>query len=147
MTEETIPVLAIRQPNASLIMDHCKTHEVRSRNTNIRGEIAIYASRTRPRVEDLERFGGVYSDVDAHIRGKIIALANLIDCIKEESEENFASVDMRALHWNHVGNFVPDHTYYWILNNVRRVKPVEFKATSIVWSKIKRDKIKVIPND
>lgn len=143
--DNLIPVLAVRQPWASLIMDHYKKYEVRSQNTNKRGTIAIYASRTKPRASDLALFDKTMGDAAAHQYGKIIAIADLVDCRKEESAENFASVDMRALHWNPAGNFVQDHTYYWILQNVRRVEPVEFKATSVVWSRIERDKLQVIP--
>lgn len=44
--EETIRVLAVRQPWASLIVEGLKTIEVRTRNTTIRGRVVIYAPST-----------------------------------------------------------------------------------------------------
>lgn len=41
--DKAIRVLAVRQPWASLIVEGLKTIEVRTRNTNIRGPVAIYA--------------------------------------------------------------------------------------------------------
>lgn len=52
MSDE-IRVLAVRQPWASLIVEGLKTIEVRSRPTNIRGKVAIYASTKKPTFNDL----------------------------------------------------------------------------------------------
>lgn len=47
-------VLAVRQPWASLIVEGLKTIEVRSKPTNIRERIAIYASTTFPTKKEIE---------------------------------------------------------------------------------------------
>lgn len=54
--EEFIRVLAVRQPWASLIVEGLKTIEVRPRNTNIRGPVAIYAGKPVPSSAEEEHF-------------------------------------------------------------------------------------------
>lgn len=67
MTEETIRVLAVRQPWASLIVEGLKTIEVRSRNTNVRERVAIYASTHRPTKKELS---GVWRDLEEMVMAK-----------------------------------------------------------------------------
>lgn len=59
-------VLAVKQPWADLIISGKKIIEIRTRKTNIREQIAIYASRTKPSKEDVkwleQEFGYNFDD-------------------------------------------------------------------------------------
>ncbi|WP_406661563.1 ASCH domain-containing protein [Methanolobus sp. ZRKC3] len=144
--QEQIKVLAIKQPWASLIADGFKTLEVRSRNTNIRGPIAIYASRTKPKNSELEHYftfmSGMLKPIPPLQQGQIIATAELVDSYPVGSSEAF-----RILAHNHHNplSYYQDGLHFWELENVQKVEPVEFKFKgSIVWSKIDKSLLKVV---
>ena len=69
--------LSIRQPWAELIMLGEKDTEYRSRATNVRGRIAIYASLSNEDLEDAEEYG---LSLDKLPRGVIIGTVELFDC-------------------------------------------------------------------
>lgn len=69
--------LSIRQPWAELIMLGEKDTEYRSRATNVRGRIAIYASLSNENLEDAELFG---LSLDRLPRGVLIGTVELFDC-------------------------------------------------------------------
>jgi hypothetical protein len=143
--DDKLRVLAVRQPWASLIADGFKNLEVRSRNTNIRGPIAIYASRTKPADTELDHYFsfmmGMLKPIPPLPQGQIIAIADLEDSFPVGCQESF-----RTLEVNHLNplTYYREGLHFWKLRNVQKVKPVEFKATSIVWSKIERERLQVI---
>lgn len=135
IADNDLKVLAIKQPWASLIMKGFKSIEIRTRRTNIRGKIGIYASRTRPRKPDLEwidSFGYNPSQLDGFPTGKIIGTVELVDCIKYTSAEQF-SVDQI----NHLNKteWYQDQIYGWVLRNPCSIEHIDFKFSgAIVWS-------------
>ncbi len=62
--DEAIRVLAVRQPWASLIIEALKTIEVRSRNTTIKGPVAIYASGHKPTKSEVSSVFGLVDDLE-----------------------------------------------------------------------------------
>ena len=146
--DNLMPVLAVRQPWASLIEMGYKTLEVRNMNTHFRGPIAIYASRSKPKKADLALFEDhiVFSGGgDCLPYGMIIAKAELAGCKKHVSESTFDS--LRHKHLAPMSYYQAGKTCLWMLENVQTVEPVDFKASSIVWSSIDRDMIKVAGTD
>ncbi len=142
--QEKIKVLAIRQPWASLIAEGLKTLEVRSRNTNIRGTIAIYASRTKPANTELDHYFnfmmGMLKPIPPLVQGQIIATAKLENSFPVGCQEAF-----RTLEVNHLNplSYYQEGLHFWELKNVQKVGPVEFKFKgSIVWSEIDKDLLK-----
>jgi hypothetical protein len=144
--DNLMPVLAVRQPWASLIADGFKDLEVRSQNTNIRGPIAIYASRTKPVDSELEHYFNFMRrrllPIPPLVQGKIIATAELENSFPVGCQEAF-----RTLEVNHLNplSYYQEGLHFWELGNVQKVEPVEHKFKgSIVWGKVDKDLIKVI---
>lgn len=142
MTE--IPVLAVRQPWASLIAEGHKTIEVRSRNTLKRGQFAIYASRTKPTGWCRKVSNGEIRDLDKLPTGQIIAVANLYNSLIAPTESDFTYFSDRHLLTSKY--YVPDKTCMWFLSDIQKAEPVDFKFQKgqVVWSKIDDSKLKVI---
>jgi len=144
--DNLMPVLAVRQPWASLIEMGYKTIEVRNMNTHFRGPIAIYASRSKPRKADLALFEDsiVFADGgDCLPYGVIIAKAQLSGCKKHVDKSTFDI--MKSKHLAPMSYYQPGKTCLWMLNNVQTIQTVEYKMNgSIVWGKVDRDLIKVV---
>jgi hypothetical protein len=86
-TRRITHAISVRQPYAELIIRGVKVHEYRSRPTNIRGRVYIYASKNTGRVEDYEQHG---LDRNSLITGKLIGTVEVIAC--EPSGHEFAYV-------------------------------------------------------
>jgi hypothetical protein len=143
---EQISVLAVRQPWANWIVQGFKHLEVRSTHTKKRGEVAIYASRTKPVDSELDLYYKYFQrrllPIPEVLQGHIIGTANLKESFPVGSFEGF-----RSLAENHHNplSYYRDGLYFWQFGNAQKVQPVEFKFNgSIVWSSIDREKIKVI---
>lgn len=144
-------VLAVRQPWASLIAKGLKTIEIRSRPTRIREDIAIYASRTKASEDELAYvYNVLYKDIGVNWRdlprrplpyGKILAVASLHDC-KLFSKQEFLSIQRQ--HWNPGRYYQDGKAYGWVLENIRKVAPFDFKFSgSVVWSAIDNEIIEL----
>jgi hypothetical protein len=73
--------LAIQQPWAELILRGIKTLEVRSRPTQLRGTIYLYASkRPSPLAAAAAATRRWNTDIDTLPRGKVVGLVDVIDC-------------------------------------------------------------------
>jgi hypothetical protein len=76
--------LSIRQPHAEAIMRRVKKIEYRSRQTNIRGTVYIYASRMRFSAESeaklMRRYRIRGDSCDKLPRGVLIGTVELYDC-------------------------------------------------------------------
>ena len=143
--QEQIKVLSIKEPWASLVADGFKTLEVRSRNTNIRGKIAIYATRTNPRNSELDYYfkfmSGMLKPIPPIQKGHIIATADIVDSYPVRTQEGF-----RTLYHNHLNplSYYQEGLHFWELENVQKVEPVEFKFKgSVVWSSIDKSLLKI----
>lgn len=131
-----IRVLAIRQPWASLIIRGLKNIEVRSKNTFVRGTIAIYASRAIIRKKDLkwvnENYDVPIEQLDDLPTGMIIGTVNLIECKEYESDFHF-KLDQRR-------HLSPEESYSknikgWFLKSPRPIEPVSYKFNGeVIWS-------------
>ena len=133
--------ITILQPFASLIACGAKKIETRSWATRYRGTIAIHAgkkllSNDRQIIADT-----LYEKQQFNIPlGAVIAIAELIDCVKVIGFDDFASCPiLDAKYWllNDTrevafGDFTVGR-YAWILANVRRVEPVPAKGMQRLW--------------
>ncbi|WP_440951983.1 ASCH domain-containing protein [Methanococcoides sp. FTZ1] len=131
-----IHVLAIRQPWATLVIRGLKDIEVRSKNTGIRGTIAIYASRTQIRKKDLKWVSENYNIPAEHLEdlptGKIIGTVNLVECKEYESDFHF-KLD-RNRHLNPEENY-SSNIKGWFFKSPRPIEPVNYKFNGeVVWS-------------
>ena len=135
MKPDYIRVLSIRQPWAGLLMDGSKTSEIRTMTTNIRGSIAVAASKSKPSREDVDwlRTCG-YTIFTTMPRGVILGTISLTGCTKIESKEHFRStVDA---HLNNPDCY-KDGLYAWEMKEPHLLTtPIEYTPLrgAIVWS-------------
>ena len=77
----TMLALSIRQPWAELILRGVKVEEFRSRRTNVRGRIFLYASLGRYNAADEAAWGVEHTiDINALPRGLIVGTVELYGC-------------------------------------------------------------------
>ena len=110
--------LGVRQPWAELILRGEKTIEVRSRNTNVRGTIYLYASKkvsTHPAAEKSAKQHKIVPD--EFPMGVLVGTVDIIDCIPCKSRDAKAGcVSRRDVKGQ----------YGWRLENAcRLVKPLD----------------------
>ena len=124
--------ITILQPWASLIACGAKRIETRSWSTSHRGPLAIHAGRTVP-IMDLftPRVEAALWNEDTPF-GKVIAIAELVDCVEMTIERIAEWRDMYGDDEIAFGHFEPGR-YAWILANVRRIEPVLAKGRQRLW--------------
>lgn len=152
---EEIRVLAVRQPWASLIVEGLKTIEVRSKPTNIRGKIAIYATDLRYSHSKVQEFFDHFDNMlskklisdyvcnyassmvpSSGPRGYIIGTVEITGCVKLRNDFEYSIYQNE--HLSPAEYYKPDNTYYWDLKHpVKFSKPIPYKPPkgAIVWSK------------
>jgi len=134
MTE--IRVLAVRQPWASLIVDGLKTIEIRSRPTNIRERVAIYASTAKQ--ETLE---GVYGpDYNYRIlpTGKIIGTVELYSSTTHPLGSSQVFERWHGEHHAPINYYIEGKTHFWYFKKpIKFSQPIPYKPPkgAVVWSK------------
>lgn len=83
--------ISVRQPWAALLVAGVKTVEIRSWKTQIRGSVLIHAAKTPDlRAEGWARLNTPELRELANLRGGIIGVANLIDCVNYKTQDAFA---------------------------------------------------------
>lgn len=135
-------VLAIRQPWIDEIISGRKTIEVRTRNTNFRGRVALYSTRTKINVNDIDWVVKINNDdyierscPSEFEQGCIIGTVEIVGCTMPNSINQFASDGSK--------HRIPPTRYnynmrYWHLSNPIRIDPIPFKMPkgAIIWSSI-----------
>lgn len=76
--DEITLALSIRQPHAELILRGEKNYEIRSRPTNVRGRIYIYAPQSWDAIPD-----HLPEELDI---GAIVGTVEIVGCIKSEGK-------------------------------------------------------------
>lgn len=139
LKENEIRVLAVRQPWASLIVEGLKTIEVRSRPTNLRERIAIYASRTTSS-EDFYNVKDLLFQLDYDLLpiGKIIGTV-FIDSSTTHPIISQTVYDMYS-NEHHYKYRINTHkgVHMWDLKNpIKFSQPIPYKPPTgaVVWSK------------
>lgn len=143
--------ITILQPWASLIPAGAKTIETRSWSTKYRGPIAIHAGKVEdivaynnlfPLIEPLEKSGKLPIFPNRRPTGKVIAIADLIDCLKvtdwaigdglrviSATLENGQIITGNELEF---GDYAPGR-YAWRLANVQQINPIPAKGKQRLW--------------
>jgi hypothetical protein len=82
MSRETpiIRALSIRQPYVEAILNGQKTIEYRSRKTNIRERVYIYASKSREADHVFKDFGYTWEEC---VKGVIVGSIEIVDCMPD----------------------------------------------------------------
>ncbi len=121
--------LTILQPWAEMIARGVKRVENRTWRTKYRGPLAIHVGKSLTWMESEdrdawpERYGVDMPRADELTFGAIIAVAELVDCVRVE--------DLPAGLRGHPFAAGP---WCWVLGNVRRVDPVRCKGAQLVWT-------------
>ena len=112
---DTMKVLTIKQPWASLIINSYKKYEFRSWKTNYRGKILIHAGKSLEK-DMLNRFKDYNLDIDL---GYIIGEAYLEDCIlvTEKFQDKLRKIDSVVYARNN-----HEEMYAWKLTNIKKYK-------------------------
>ena len=137
-------LLKVKQPWASMIAHGDKEIEVRSRNTNIREKIAIYATKTPPSSKDMDHVRKFFEfDLDRPLPnylqnmpiGRILATATISKSIpftqKEWKEE-------RLWHMAPDVFFEEGRTFGWYLEDVVKLdspRVCNLKKGTVVWDR------------
>lgn len=130
-------VISIRQPWASLIAKGYKKYEFRSWATKYRGDIFIHASKSVEK-DKLERFK--HLNINECPTGKIIAKANLLDCIKVNKlfEDNLIEKDETVY-----GATRGREGYAFKLGNIQEIEPIEAKGQLGIWNYDGKERIHI----
>jgi hypothetical protein len=121
--------VTILQPWAEMIARGVKRVENRTWRTKYRGEIAIHAGKARSCIdaEDPwawpERYGVALPQAGDLMFGAIIAVAELVDCVRVE--------DLPAGLRGHAFAAGP---WCWVLSGARRIEPIGCKGAQMVWT-------------
>ena len=146
-------VLAVRQPWASLIVEGLKTIEIRSRSTNIRERVAIYASKTPATKDDCEYVSALVWELQNKYKRtlpskyfvpynyKLFPSGQIIGTVEIESCEKLGGVDFSKEESGKYRSFAPGiirgKSYFWHLKNPTKfTEPVPYKPPrgAVVWS-------------
>ena len=120
-------VLTVKQPWASLIASSIKHYEFRSWKTNYRGKLYIHAGKDIEK-EFVNKFKVFNLD---YPKGKIIAVCDLVDCIKLDKETNKRIVKENELVYGHNPN---RDGYAWVLENVQMIDGKEINGKLGLWN-------------
>jgi len=128
-----------------LILSRLKTLEIRTWNTNFRGEFYLHASQNLiPRL--MSKFELKKEDLPS---GCLVGKAELVDVIKFENKDHFASMEHKHL-VNAIDWFQEGRTYGFVLENPTRLeKPIKFpgKLNFFNVDQLKPQKILLDKND
>jgi ASCH domain-containing protein len=84
--------LSVRQPWAELILRGHKTIEVRSKRTNLRERVFIYAGLNRIEQAEEARMAAQFGiDVDGLPRGVLVGTVGIVGCLPLSQDDNQAA--------------------------------------------------------
>ena len=114
-------VLSLKQPWAELVLQGKKKIEIRKWNTKFRGKFLIHSSKIPDKLA-MKKFG--FEKLDC---GFIIGQAELVNVKKYEDSSDFFRDEDLHLATLEFGN------YGFILDNVKRIKPIPTKGSLGFW--------------
>ena len=135
--------ITISEPWASKIASGEKWVENRIWPTKYRGEIAIHAGLGTQYLSKAE--------LAKYPTGCVIAIANLTACVKNDQVKDigatlkgFDLIDGSSLNWVDVAEHkYTEGPWCWILEDVRRIKPIPAKGLQRIWNWFPVQRIKM----
>lgn len=115
--------LSVRQPWAALLAVGLKTVEVRTWPTRRRGPVYIHAARRPDERPEAWALVPPHCRELAALRGGLIAVGELVDCVRYETAEAFAAAT--AAHCNPPHWFRPGGVFGFVFHNLR---PIAYHA-------------------
>jgi len=138
---DEIRVLAVRQPWASLIVEGLKTIEIRSRPTNIRERVAIYASKKINELDCINSRGYVWNDKIHPDILKTGVILGTVDIYSSTTHPVISSAVFNINHKYHMAQdsyFTKEGVHFWYLKDpIKFSIPIPYKPPkgAVVWSK------------
>lgn len=113
--------LSVRQPWAALILSGRKTVEVRTWPTPRRGPVLLHAGKLADaRAEPWALVDGRQLAASAALRGGVVGVVEIADCVEYATAEAFAADAER--HRNPAGWFRPPRLFGFVLASARPVR-------------------------
>ena len=124
-------VITIKQPFATLIAKGFKEYEFRTWKTKYRGEILIHAGKSIDKTA-MKRFE--YLNLDYPL-GKIIAKANLRDCVKVDDQlRELLSQKDPIVYLGVINRTSKDWDGYGFkLENIKEITPIDINGKLSLW--------------
>lgn len=120
--------VTVKQPYASLIRNGIKKYEFRNLNTSYRGPIFIHASKQDDPVSMIIH---EHLNLD-YKRSKIIAIANLVDCLEFNDELREKLIAEEQINYSFSKC---SHKYAWVLEDVKPIDSnVEVRGQLGIWN-------------
>lgn len=123
---EPLVALSVKQPWAALLVAGVKTVEVRTWQTRRRGRVLIHASKIADERPEGWALISTPELLDlARLRGGLIGVGNLTDCVRYSTAEEFAATTEQ--HRNAPEWFLPAGLFGFVFQNIR---PIAYHAYS-----------------
>ena len=110
-------VITLRQPWATLVAEGIKKYEFRSWKTNYRGKILIHAGKSIDKKEIIK-----YEELGLEFpTGKIIAEANLVDCLYIDEKLNEKITNEHNIAYGNKKRT----GYAWRFDNIKKIDHID----------------------
>ena len=121
--------ITIKQPFASLIAEGLKEYEFRTWKTKYRGKILIHAGKgiDKKAMKKFEKYNLKYPI------GSIIAIADLTDCIKVDTQFRKMLNEKNPLVYSGVTKDPKWEGYAFKLENVKKINPIKVNGKLSLW--------------
>lgn len=121
--------ITIKQPFASLIAEELKEYEFRTWKTKYRGKILIHAGKgiDKKAMKKFEKYNLKYPI------GSIIAIADLTDCIKVDTQFRKMLNEKNPLVYSGVTKDPKWEGYAFKLENVKKINPIKVNGKLSLW--------------
>ena len=126
---DTMKVLTIKQPYATLIAEGIKKYEFRTWKTKYRGEILIHAGKgtDQKAMEKYKYLNLVYPT------GCIIAKATITDCLKIDDTVRKILLSENSIIYSNIIKHTEWNGYGFKLENVKKIKPIPISGKLSFW--------------
>lgn len=122
-------VITIKQPFASLIAAGIKEYEFRAWKSKYRGKLLIHAGKgiNKKAMEKFKCYNLEYPS------GCIIAICDMVDCIKINDEVRMMLRDKNELVYHNVASDTSNEGYGFKLANVKKIEPIYVSGKLSLW--------------
>lgn len=121
--------ITVKQPYASLIAAGIKEYEFRTWKSKYRGKLLIHAGKGIDK-KAMEKFKCYNLEYPA---GCIIAICDMVDCVKITDEVRSMLLDKNGLVYHSVGNDLSNTGYGFKLENVKKIEQIYVTGKLSLW--------------
>lgn len=122
-------VITVKQPFASLIVAGIKEYEFRTWKSKYRGKLLIHAGKGVDK-KAMEKFKSYNLE---YPMGCIIAICDMVDCVKINDEVRMMLHDKNELVYHNVASDTSNDGYGFKLENVKKIEPIYVSGKLSLW--------------